>query len=231
MVKLDQDKLFSAYRSFIGEKSRLPRSIRELSIEQGLSEASVRAMFPTIHEVTQQVWEDLVSTAVVAVTGSGEYPLFTRQEKIVALLLAILDRCSAELSLVEATFTFPLKRPISRGLPLSDSVIGLRRGLIRMLSTPQNDENSMIEREAISVALLAGLTFWLTDKTPERLQTEAFVDQMASVIASAGKPGFGTHLAEIGSFIGRTRLSPILSSMLRSSACTDPNQSSGTRDE
>ena len=231
MVTLDQDTALSAYRAFIGDKSRLPRSIQELSIAQGLNESSVRAQFSNIHEVTQHVWEDIVFTAVVPVIATGEYPLFSRQEQIVALLLAIIDRCSAEPSLVEATFTFPLKRPISRGLPLSDSIIGLRRGLIRVLRKSHSYENRMFEREAISIALLAALAFWLTDTTPERLQTEAFVDQIATVVASAGKPGFGTTLAEVGSFIGRTRLSPILSSILRYSAFTDPNQPSDTTDE
>jgi hypothetical protein len=114
---------------------------------------------------------------------------------------------------------------------LSDSIIGLRRGLIAVLVTSQGDESNVFEREAISVALIAALAYWLTDTTPERLQTEAFVDQIASVVASSGKLGFGTNLAEVGSMIGRTRLYPILSSMLRSSPFIEPKHQSDTTDE
>jgi hypothetical protein len=231
MVIPDRDTLISAYRAFFAEQSRLPRSIRELSIAQGLDELSVRAQFSTIHPLTQQVWEDFVAAAVAPVIATSEFPLFTRQEKIIALILSIIDRCAAELTLVEATFTLPFKRPISRGLPLSDSIIGIRRGLIAVLVTSQVGLNSAIEREAISAALLAALAYWLTDTTPERLQTEAFVDQIASVVESSGKPGFGTNLAEIASIIGRTRLYPIVSSMLRSSPFTKPKQQSDTKDE
>jgi hypothetical protein len=231
MVISERDALISAYRAFVAEQSRLPLSIRELSIAQGFDERSFRAQFSTIHPLSQQVWEDIVAAAVAPVIATSEFPLFTRQEKIVALILAIIDRCAAELPLVEATFTLPFKRPISRGLPLSDSIIGLRRGLIAVLVTSQGDESKVFEREAISVALIAALAYWLTDTTPERLQTEAFVDQIASVVASSGKLGFGTNLAEVGSIIGRTRLYPILSSMLRSSPFNEPKQQSDTTDE
>lgn len=212
------DQAFSEYRAFILRNSRLPRSIRELAGGGELDEETLRTRFSTIHVLAEQLWAELIASALAPVIRSTDYATSDRQEQTVLLLLAVVDRCAEELPLTRATFQTPLTRPIARGLPLRDAVVGIRRGLAQAHLSPTR----IFDREVLSAAIGAAVSFWLTDTTPERLQTEGLIDQLGAVVARAGKQGGGAAVFELGSFVGRARLLPRLNEIIRLYSRVEP---------
>ena len=239
---------FSAYRTFVTTHRRLPKNLRELARECSFPLELLRSRFPTIHAMTEQLWEDVATSAGSQVSLTPEFPLFSPREKITALFLAVLDECNRERGLSDVTFPPDLLRPISRGLPLLHATRGLRRGILQSLAAarpyPTHGSPSplaegatplsggIIRDEAIITAFLASLAFWATDSSPERLQTEAFVDHISRVVSeivfSPVQPELASSISELLQFVGQRRVLPLIAPLLaswmhRSTSC-DPDE-------
>lgn len=227
---------FIQYRSFVATHHRLPKNLREFARESSLPFDQLRSRFSTIHAMNEELWEEVATSAGSRIVATPEFALFSPQEKITALVLAVLDGCNREQELADATFPPDLLRPITRGLPLFDATRGLRRGILRTLAVarvhpPHGSSSQLTEDtaphsggtardEAIIAAFLASLAFWVTDTSPERLQTEAFVDHISRVVSEIVfnpiRSELGSSIAELLQFIGQRRVLPFIAPLITS---------------
>lgn len=215
----------AAYRTFVETNGRLPRTLLQLAETAALPVQSIEEAFSSIHDVAQTLWEELTFIAADTIRETPEFLHFSRSEQIVSIFMAVLDACDRERALTLLTFKPDPLRPVTRGIPLLDGTLGIRRGLQRLLThlvahsdpppslvTKLVDDRIVIE--AIIGAFLSALAFWGTDTSTSKAQTEAYVDHLATVIASALESKVGNALGELAHFVVKTRGLPLLSTLL-----------------
>lgn len=218
---------FAAYRAYVTAHGKLPRTFEDIAKTSNISVVTLREMFSSLHEVTQQLWEELTFAAAESIQSSAEVVNCNRTEHIILLFMAILDAYEGEHELALLTLRPNLARPVTCGIPLLDSSLGIRRALHRVLPSiiahpkdPQSPMDHLIDdrilAEGIIAAFLSTLAFWVTDRSAGRAHTEAYVDHVATIIGSALESSVGTAVVELAKFVGRTRGIPLITAMMTS---------------
>ena len=218
---------FAGYRAYVTAHRKLPRTLGDIAKTADISVVALREMFSSVHDVTQQLWEELTFVAADEIQSSAEFVECNRTEQIVLLFMAVLDSFEGEGELALLTLRPNLARPVTRGIPLLDSSRGIRHALHRVLPSiiahsedPQSPIAHLVDDRILAEGVIAGflsaVAFWVTDISAGRAHTEAYVDHLATVIASAIESRVGSAMVELAKFVGKTRGIPLLTALMTS---------------
>lgn len=209
-LPLTEASLIDAYMDLCSSEGRRPQTLAQFAVYLEQSEATVRALFPSLAALESQIFASFLEQTLALLHKSPEYAGYAASEKLLGLYYTCFELLTANRSYVLVVLP-PDLRAVSQ-LPrlekLHRAFVSHVQTLVPDLPTrlPSLPGQVPILAEGFWLQFLSILAFWQHDRSPAFEQTDVFIEKSVAASLEGLQLQPGRQLLDWGKFWGQSIL-------------------------